>query len=250
MEDSDTEVLSNGRDWEAEAAMEGWSPQDNWKGPEDKWKTAEQFVKDGEKIVPILKSKVERLDQRVEQLLESNKKLNEISQRTLDKEKKENAKLLQQLEDVRKQAITDGDGDAFAHADSQIRSLQEQEQPQDSGIDPLAENWLSANPWYASNDKLGAFADGISDRLRARGYGGQAYFDELTRQVHEAFPDEFGNKNRKRANGVESGGEKATVSSAKTFDNLPQDAKAAYQQFKRDIPGFTKDQFVASYDWD
>jgi hypothetical protein len=238
------------RDWESEAAAEGWAPQDNWKGDPDKWKTAEQFVKDGEKIVPILKSKVERLDHRVEQLLESNKKLNEISQRTLEREKRENKRLIQELEDMRKQAITDGDGEAFAKADSQIRSLQEQDVPQEDGLDPLAEKWLSSNPWYASNDRLGAFADGIADRLRARGFTGQAYFDELTRQVHEAFPNEFENRNRKRASGVESGGEKASVSNTKTFDSLPSDAKAAYQQFKRDIPGFTKEQFVEQYDWE
>jgi hypothetical protein len=240
------------RDWEGEASAEGWAPEAQWKGDPKRWKSAEQFVRDGEKIVPILKSKVDRLDQRVEQLMESNKKLNEMSKRSLDKERRENDRLIKQLEEMRKQAVTNGDGEAFASADSQIQSLQQQGHPvpEQDNLDPLAEQWLSHNPWYAQDDRLGAFADGIADRLRARGYTGQAYFDELTRQVQETFPDEFENPNRKRASGVESGGEKTIVSNTKSFDSLPKDAKAAYQQFKRDIPGFTKEQFVEQYDWE
>jgi len=243
----ETEVVD--RNYEKEALAEGWAPQEQWKGDPDKWKSAEQFVKDGENISGILKAKVDRLDSRVNELLASNKNLNEMTQRQIKREKEENARLVKELEQVRKQAINDGDGDAFQRAEEQLQSLKEPPQ-QEQTLDPLAETWLSDNQWYTKNETLGAFADGLADRLRARGYTGQAYYDELTRQVKETFPEEFGNKARKRPNGVETGSEIVIDSKERTFDNLPREAKAAYAQFKRDIPGFTKEQYVSNYEWE
>lgn len=239
------------RDYEAEAAKDGWAPQDQWKGDPDKWKSAEQFVKDGENINGILKSKVDRLDQRVSELLESNKKLNEMSQRQIKKEKAETARLISELESVKAQAITDGDGAAAVKAERDINELREssKEDPSEQ-MDPLAATWLTNNEWYSTNEKLAAFADGIAERVARRGFTGQAYYDELTRQVKETFPDEFGNKNRSRSNGVETDGKVATDSKAKTYDNLPAEAKKACAEFIRDIPGFTKEQYVASYEWE
>jgi hypothetical protein len=243
------EVKEEQRDYEAEAKEQGWAPEEEWRGKPEDFKSAEQFIKDGENIPAILKSKVEKLEGRVEQLLDSNKKFNEMSQRTLKKEREEKEKAIAQLEDVRKQAITEGDGEAFDRADKQINELREDIQPQTPEIDPVAKKWLDSNPWYETNDKLAVHADGLADRLVAKGYTGQAYFDELTRQVHEAFPEEFGNKNRSKPSSVESA-TPSSPSSKHTFDSLPADAKEAYAQFKRDIPGFTKDQFVEQYDWD
>jgi hypothetical protein len=67
--------------------------------------------------------------------------------------------------------------------------------------------------------------------------------------VKEAYPDEFENKNRSRPNSVESGHE-ASNSQARTWANLPEDAKAAFKQFQRDMPGLTEEDFVSQYDWD
>jgi hypothetical protein len=243
------EEVKDDRDYEAEAKAQGWAPEEEWRGKPEDFKTAEQFIKDGENIPAILKSKVERLEGRVEELLDSNKKFNEFSQKSLEKERKEKEKAIAQLEDVRKQAVTEGDGEAFDRADKQINELREDIRPEPQELDPMAKRWLSANSWYETNDKLAAYADGQADRLIAQGYTGQAYFDELTKRVHETFPDEFGNKNRSKPNTVEDA-TPSSPSSKHTFDNLPADAKEAYAQFKRDIPGFTKEQFVEQYDWE
>lgn len=240
------------RDYEAEARKEGWVPQDEWKGPEDKWKPAQQFVEDGEKINPILRKKVDNLESRINELLESNKKLNEFTQRSIDKEKKEKAELVKQLEAARKQAVTDGDGEAFAQADAKLQSLRESEPPQKEELSPVAQRWLNDNNWYNTDPVLGPYADGIADRLVMQGYtpGSEAYFKELTVRVHDAFPDKFENPKRSKPNGVEHEGSKTVASNARTFANLPPDAKKQYEIFKRDIPGFTKEQYVEHYDWE
>lgn len=240
------------RNYEEEARKQGWKPEDEWQGdpPHGGFKSAEQFVKDGEEIPGILKSRIERLEDRIEQLTDSNRQLNEFSKRSLEKEKKEKQKIIKELEEIRKKAIDEGDGAAFTDADARIQELR-QDEPQQQGLDPAAQEWLQHNPWYQTNDKLAAFADGIAERLVAQGFTGKAYWSELTKRTMDTFPDEFENPNRRKPNGVE-GDAKPSVrdSSAKTFDNLPPEAKAQYEVFKRDIPGFTKDQYVEQYDWD
>lgn len=248
-EDVVEEAVVDERDWEGEARAQGWAGAENWKGDPKDFKSAEQFVKDGEKIPAILKSKVERLENRVEQLLDSNKKFNEFSQKSLAKERKEKDKVIKELQAVRKQAVTDGDGDAFDRADQQINDLREEPEPTQE-LDPAAKQWLENNNWYQTNDTLAAFADGIADRLVGQGYTGQAYFDELTKRTQEAFPDQFKNKNRQKPNSVDGGTPPVKSSSGRTFNDLPKEAKAAYANFKRDIPDFTKDQYIEQYDWD
>jgi hypothetical protein len=244
------------RDYEAEASKEGWVPKEQWKGDPEQHKTAQQFVEDGEKIIPIMRGKVERLEGRVDQLLQSNRQLNERTQRSIEKEKQENARLIKELEAVRKQAITESDGDAFDRADRQIQELREVEQPfNDAQPDVeafkrMSASWVEKNPWYSKNRKLRLYADGLADEVIGDGYRGQRYFDELTRRIKEDHPEEFGNKTRNQPTSVEVGGEREVVSGERTFANLPADAKKEFKQFEKDIPGFTKEQFLEQYEWD
>ncbi len=114
----------------------------------------------------------------------------------------------------------------------------------------MAEAWLSDNSWYKTDPVLATFADGLVDRVIQEGYRDKAYYGEITKRVKEAFPERFENPKRKQPNSVEDGGEQVVVSKDRTFDKLPKEAKSAYAMFKRDIPGFTKEQFVANYDWE
>lgn len=245
--------MSEDRNYEADARKQGWKPESEWEGdpPKAGFKTAEQFVKDGEEITGILKSQLERLESRVEQLSESNRQLNDFSKRALDKEKQEKDRLIKELRDIRKQALVDGDGDAFEKADEQIDELRSQPESKTEEIPAEAKAWVKDNPWYEEDPDLGAFADSLSGRLVAQGFRGNAYWNELTKRTKEAFPHKFDNPNRSKPNGVEGDvTPKSSDSKAKTFDNLPPDAKAQYKIFKRDIPNFTKEQYVEQYDWD
>jgi hypothetical protein len=238
------------RDYEAEARKDGWVPADEWQGDPEQHKTAEQFVRDGEKIAGILKSKVERLETRVNELLDSNEKFVDFTKKAQERDRKEKETLITELEDLRKKAVDEGDGEAFTHADRRLTELRAEPEPGNE-INEVGMRWLENNPWYAKDERMQAYADKISDRLRDQGYMDQseAYFSELTTRVKEAYPDEFENKNRSRPNSVESGHE-ASNSQARTWANLPEDAKAAFKQFQRDMPGLTEEDFVSQYDWD
>jgi hypothetical protein len=243
--------MNEERNYEQEARDDGWVPQDDWKGDPEKHVDAKTFVERGEKISGILKSKIGRLEDRIDSLTQSNAEFKKYTDKQLAREHEKNTKLIADLERAKAQAITDGDGAAAVQAEKDIQSLQ-QEVPKDANAyNQLAQEWASENPWYATNQKLGRFADGIADQIVAQGYTGKAYFNELTRQVKEVFPEEFENPNRKKASVVEDGGTKeVSDSKAQTWANLPKEAKAAAKRFEKDIPGFTRDQFVSEYEWE
>jgi hypothetical protein len=241
--------VSEERDFEAEAIEQGWNP--NFEGPN---KTdAKTFVERGEQIAGILKSKNAKLETRINNLEESNRKFGEYHKKTLEKEQKRNAEAIQELEGQLAQAITDGDGQAYTRYNREIDNLKsEQVMPTDDAQawNQLTQQWVGENPWYTQNPKLAAYADGISDQLRASGYSGQAYFSELTRNVHETFPEEFKNPNKAKANAVDAGGEKGSGNSkAQSYDNLDAEGKRACDDFVKQ--GFmTREDYVKQYDWD
>jgi len=240
----------NGRDYEAEAMEQGWNP--DFDGPN---KTdAKTFVERGEKIAGILKSKVTKLEERLHGLEEANHKFGEYHKLTLEREKRKTEKLKEELEGQLAQAITDGDGQAYTRYQREIDDLKasQAQAPVDDqqAWAQMSQQWISENPWYTQNRKLALFADGLSDQIRAQGYTGKAYFSELSRQVKEEFPEEFKNPNKSKANAVEDSGSKGSGNSkARTYENLPSDAKKACDDFV--AQGFmTKEDYVKQFEFD
>lgn len=238
--------MSEERDYEKEALADGWNP--NYEG--DNKVDAKTFVERGEKISGLLKGKIGRLEERIDSLTQTNAEFKKYTDKQIQREHEKNEKLIQELEAAKAQAITDGDGAAAVKAEKDIQSLQQTQRPDDS-YNQLAQSWASQNPWYASNERLGAYADGIADRIIAEGYTGQAYFAELTRRTKEAFPDDFKNPNRDKPGSVDPGGAKEVKDSqAKTWANLPKEAKDAALRFEKDIPGFDRKEYVANFEWE
>ena len=236
------------RDYESEALEDGWNP--NYEG-ENKV-DAKTFVERGEKISGLLKGKIGRLEERIDQLTETNAEFKKYTDAQIKKEQEKNQSLIQDLEKAKAQAITDGDGAAAVQAEKDIQVIQANNKNvnNNDSYNQLAQNWAEKNTWYAQNDKLGAYADGIADRIVHEGYTGQAYFNELTRRTKEAFPEEFKNPNRDKAGSVDPGGAKEVKDSkSKTWANLPEEAKAAALRFEKDIPGFDRKEYVNTYEW-
>ena len=242
------------RNYEAEAVEQGWTPKEDWKGAEDKWTDAQTFVERGEKIAGILKSRLDKQDHEISNLKDANKKFGEYHKKTLEAQQKKDADKIQELKTQIAQAVTDGDGQAYTKLSNDIEDLKaNQTVPTDDAQAwaQLSQGWVSDNPWYTENRKLARYADGISDEIRGEGYNGQAYFSELTRRVHEDFPEEFKNPNKAKANVAETdAGQRSTTNSkAKTYENLDSEAKRACDDFV--AQGFmTRDQYVAQYEFE
>ena len=248
--------MSEERDYEKEALADGWNPNFEGEGKKD----AETFVKDGEKISGLLKAKnvrqdekIDRLEQRIDSLTKTNADFKKYTDKQIKQEKDANAELIAKLEATKAQAITDGDGLAAVKADRDIQDLQVNEEvpPNNAEYEAMSRAWAEENKWYAKNRKLRAYADGIADSVIFDGYTGQGYFDELTRRTKEDFPEEFKNPNREKAGSVEDGGSKEVDDSKEhTWANLPAADKAIANRFIKDMPDFTKEQFLNQYDWE
>ena len=241
------------RNFEQEARQEGWRPQEEWNGDPEKWVDAQTFVERGEKISGILKKKVETLEQRLDRAEKANQKFGEYHKKTIQKERQQAEQKINTLQDQLAQAISEGDGQAFTRISNEINDLKQnvpQNDQMDDGFSDLAQSWLADNQWYNNDPVLSTFADGAADRLRAQGFGGKAYFDELTRMVKETFPDKFENPNRKREPNVDSGAPADEPPAAKkSYKNLPADAKKACDEFV--AQGFmTREEYIEAYDWE
>lgn len=238
------------RDYEAEAKEDNWVPQDEWKGDPDKWVDAKTFVERGEKILPIVKSKLDKVEAELAEMRKTNQEFGKHHKQQMEREKAKRQQLLQELEEARAQAISDGDGKEAVKVEKQIREIEREEVPQDiSQNQQVMAQWQSQNEWYGQNRKLTAMADGLCESVAAEGYTGKAYFDELTRRVKEMAPEEFENPNRGKANGVESG-KKAPPSKKRSYDNLPSEAKAACDRFVKAGIFKSADDYVKNYEWE
>lgn len=129
---------ADSRDYEAEAASMGWTPQDQFKGDPDKFIDAQTFVERGEKFLPIVQSKLSKSEQRVQDLENQLNELKtsqtssqgEVTQR-LDRMKKmyehamqtQKEQLMERFEAAKLQAVEEGDVEAY----NQIQQQQEQQ---------------------------------------------------------------------------------------------------------------------------
>ena len=224
--------MSEERDYEKEALEDGWNP--NYEG-ENKV-DAKTFVERGEKISGLLKGKIGRLEERIDSLTQTNAEFKKYTDKQIQKEHEKNQKLIQDLEALKAQAITDGDGAAAVKAEKDIQNLQQTAKPDDS-YNQLAQSWAAQNSWYATNERLGAYADGIADRIIHEGYTGQAYFNELTRRTKEAFPEEFKNPNREKAKrSIQVGRRKSRIARLKRGRTCRKKPKKLQYALKRIYP--------------
>jgi hypothetical protein len=247
------------RDFEAEAKAEGWVPLDAWKGDPAKHVDAETFVKRGEEILPIVNAKNRKLAETVEELRKTvddlkvgNSQFREFHEQSIARERQAKEAAIAQLEAVRKKAITDGDGEAFDRADKQLTQLRTQPAKQ-PGLTDGQKAWLAENPWYQSDRVLTALADGMADGLateRPELVGKPEFLNELTKRVKAEMPHKFENPNRQRATVEDTQQRGGANGKARTYENLPADAKTACDRFVRTIPGYTKERYVSEYAWD
>ena len=238
---------------EEKARSDGWRPKDEWHGDPEQWVDAETFVERGEQINGVLKQKVGRLEGKIAGLEKANKEFGEYHRTSLENEKQRTKDAIRELEATRAQAVTDADGETFTRTDAEIRRLErETSTPDQPKTDPAGEAWVKENPWYLSNPDMAAYTDNICEDVVARGFTGEAYYEELTRRAQKEFPDQFQNTARNQPGSVETGGTRESVvstSNKRDYENLPADARAACDRFIAS-GHTTKESYLATYEWD
>ena len=244
---------------EKRARDAGWVPKEEWKGSPDKHYGYEEFNRRGDEILPIVNANKRRLEDEVSglkaevaKLREGNKQFKEFSDDALRKQAIEHESAISKLENARKQALDDNDGDKFNQADKDLHKLRSTPVSQPAPAPhPEAVSWMERNDWYGSDVGRTERADRLANKivqLKPELGGTREFYDEVDRALEEDAKF-YGNTNRNRQT-VENAGSVNLSKKDRTYDSLSEDEQEACQMFIDTIPNFTKEDYLSNYSWD
>ena len=269
-EPNDTPVI----DYEKEARLQNWVPQEQFRGPKEDWIPAKDFVERGKQINPILRANNERLLREIEkqkvqmeELRAATEEFKEFQKKAFEKKAEALTSEIESLREEKRKAISAGDGNKAVELDDKIDALKEEKaqakedakekpapQKQETQADPDLERWVSDNNWYKLDTAMAEVANTEAQKIN-RLYPdlkGKAFLDELDSRLEETFTKEkLGRKTKEKPrNPVEGSSRGAPQGTGeRTFDDLPADAKAAYHRFVKQGIKVTKEGYVKDYDW-
>jgi len=254
---------------EEKARKQGWVPQEEFKGDPEIWRSAEEFNKRGEEILPIVKERLEKTLSQNDQILKDNQDIKLELQKTKETmselndfykgtEERAFKKALNELKKEQKTAAAAGDADKVLEISAEIEGVRDAmvkepaKTPDKSTVSPDFKPWQDNNKWYGTDPELTTYADSVLSYVGRVKYPSDVeFYEAVTEEVKKRFPDSFENANKKKPSAVDGGGGKSVNGTTKkSYDNLPDDAKKACDKFVRDIPGFTKKQYIDTYIWE
>lgn len=252
---------------EQRASRLGWVPKDQFKGDPDKWRPAEEFLDRGMNMLPLLQRDNDKLHKgmsRLEKRLEEQARTFEEFQKYNEKiEERAYRRAKAELEAKLEASVQTGDVSGAKQATQELanleserqRPVEKQKEPEKPQVDRVFKDWMDENPWFNSDPALTGYATKVFGDLEKKmaGKSHSELLAETKKKVMEKFPEEFGiNPKRESAPSVSAPNEAsgAVRKKGKTYDDLPPDAKKACDKFVKTIPGFTRDKYLATYDWD
>jgi len=259
-----------------EASSQGWVPKERFRGNESDWVDAETFVKRGREILPILQKNNENLikdlnhtKEQLKEFREAAEDFKKFQREAYERKASEYERQIQAIKDSRAQAISDGDGQKVNALDDELdqakddlreakqavkdaaKPVAEPTPPVQNTLDPSLQTWLDRNEWFGKDKRLTGMANGIGESLRLEfpDLKGEAFLEKLDETLAEELPARFGKKAAPTSRVESSAGRPGRAgSNAQSYDNLPQDAKAACDKFVKQKL-MTREEYVNSYDW-
>lgn len=233
---------------ESEALKQGYNP--NYEG-ENK-KTPKEFLEVALTHNHVLKERNEKLSSQFDEIKAELATTREMTKKLVsnfeEQKKKAVEKAISALKAERKEAIADGDADKVEKIDEEIdRQKENVAKPVEN---PIFTAWVTENPWYHTNKRMGAKADTIAKELVESGrYDDQKeIFDTVADEIKRLYPEAFVNP-KKGSPEVEGGRQSPTKTSKKSYADLPADAKAACDEFVSNKL-MTREEYVTMYEWE
>lgn len=251
-----------------EAKAQGWVEQDQYRGNPKEWVDAKSFVERGRQINPILrkhnKELMKELDiakKQAQEAIDAAKEFREFQKEAFEHKKKELESQINQLKVAKREAISQGDGDRAVALDDAIDDLRDEKanlkQPTEpkkeepiAGIDPELQSWMERNVWYGQEDEDTELTNALAATIRRKNptLVGRSFLDELDKRLEERNVVKKRNRPTSPVEGVVS--EKPVYSQGKNkFSDLPEEAKAAYERFKKQGLFKSQEEYLALYQW-
>jgi hypothetical protein len=260
---------------EKEARIFGWVPKEEFRGDDSDWVDAEVFVKRGKEINPILRKNNEtllkKLDEKskeIDSIKASVEEFKKFQKESFERKQQELEVQIAELKTRKKEAIAEGNGDLVVDIDDQIDEIKEAQreakaeankpapvaEPQAPTIpdDPELQAWFSRNDWFGKDDEMTDLTNSLGATVRKQfpHLSGREFLNKLDDKIAEYFPQKIlGNKSR--GSSVDSGSNVRgnSGSAKKSYENLPEDAKAACDRFIKNGWIKSKQEYVENYDW-
>lgn len=259
----------------AEARTIGWVPQGEFRGDPEKWVDADTFIERGKQIMPILRANNKRLQdelakqagelQSVKSLLAaSGEAIEELKRFHSEDAKAKIAAVKQQVLDQLRTAKESGNIDDEVRLTDQLTDIKAAQKaepppvkkvapPADAPVDPAFLAWQQKpeNTWFGTDRRKTALAIAIAEEIRNdpanANLVGVAFYARVAEETEETL-----NPSARKSSKVEGSrggaGGSGGGDRAKTFMDLPADAKAACEDMARRLVGDGR-AFKTKADW-
>lgn len=266
----ETQVLEVSEADLKEARDIGWADKDKWRGKAEDWVDAKTFLERGRQVLPIVTAHNRKLKGDLEgmgsQLVETQNALKAAQAAIAALEESHNADTAAQVEAARKQlkseleaASRDGDHAAVADLTDQMTRLNAADdkggktdkavvKDDASGdgekLHPEVKAWFEEHPDFVKDRRRIALARAVADEMRGAGDRrvGSAFLDDVADEVERVIGRNGGSDGTSRVSGGNGGTGRrdTTTGGAKTYADLPADAKAVCDKQAAKLVGPTR----------
>lgn len=249
-----------------EAAAMGWADKDKWRGDQKDWVDAKAFLERGRSIMPMLQKNNERLVGKLSDLegrlgaAEGALRAANATIKALEESQAEDVKAQvegarAELRDELEDAMKDGDHALAAKLTDKLTQLNDanreaggkEEKGGDDGSRPARIElppdiiaWYEQNPDYRIKPRIVALSNAIAVELRQAGNRtiGPAFLDKVKEEVEKELSGGSGKGGFSKVEGAGGSSHRAPVEgAAKTYADLPIDAKAACDSMSKRLVG-------------
>ena len=257
-------------DIEARARRMGWSPKNEFRGDPARWTSAEDFLRRGEEELPIARERARRLDRVVEEMGKELKDARAIMEEMRARDEKRDQRAYErakaELLAQREEAVRNADTAGFQAIDARMTALEADRAPKpeprtanaNTPQPPAPEivEWVGRQPWWNRNQEATVVAVTLEQQL-TKDHPTMATAERLAlveRRIRAAYPEEFPATRRDTPAAVSpstNGAAPRNRDGKLTFDMLPADERAdarkAYAKYKKQMPTFTEEEYLADY---
>lgn len=267
---------------EAEARKMGWRPEEEWEGDKTNWRDAPAFIESKKRLAEradaVSKAEIRRLNSEIAAFKAENAEVKQMLFDMKDMLSKADQKgyerARQEIMAKQRKAVEDGDVAAFDAASKEMDTLSKDIEeaaggkgkpdvdPDKAVMDPKAkaaqDEFFAENEWYYDDPDMGEWCDKYARRLAAkwqnerRSYDPDEFFAEIARATKAKFKKDDtaspGSAGKRQPAAVEgSGTAAARRPSAKTWANLPAEAKEAGKRFVKQGLFENEEEYAKQY---
>ena len=278
----DANTNGAGGDLEARARRMGWMPEEKYRGPKHNWLPADAFIEKIEAEAPIRNERLRTQDEiirkqqskidEIEKLSkEQSEMLRELVSKTSSAEERGYARMRKDLEDRRTAAVSEADTDGFNRIQRELDDLEKakpatKKASEDGGDNktttkpdkpqpgPEVQQWMTENRWFNPNDpdddvSIYAIQQDAKIGRKSAHLSVSERLDKVKEAVEKRFPEQFENASRRAPPAVSgpSGHVNGKGKKGKSFADLDEHAKTAFQKIKARTPGYTVEEYLKAY---